>query len=306
MHRKTLVMGYGAAVGSAAFVGLFTVLNKWLLSEDVPSLTAGAWTYFAAGMALLPWAIRAGGVKFRKPKIAALWLLAGSLIGPSLYFVGLKLTSGVQGVLMINMEAVFTALLAFVVFKERLTRQAVWASLTIVAGGLLLSWPEHGASLLTGGALGNLLIAAGYLGWATENNLGRLLGEDIPPISLVCIKALMAGLCMGVLALLFGQPLGVGIRVIPGILASGALSLGLSLALFYSAMQYIGAGRAGLISSTSAFWGIVAALLLLGETITSRVAWGGLLMLVGMAGFAYDSIGAEGSTVKLEEVGMDG
>ena len=43
------------------------------------------------------------------------WLLAGSVVGPSLYFLGLKLTSGVQGILLINLEAVFTATLRGVV-----------------------------------------------------------------------------------------------------------------------------------------------------------------------------------------------
>ncbi|MBX6378087.1 MAG: hypothetical protein IRY95_06000, partial [Clostridia bacterium] len=54
--------GYAAALASAALVGLFTVVNKWLLSEAVPPLTAGAWTYLAAGAALLPSALRAGGL----------------------------------------------------------------------------------------------------------------------------------------------------------------------------------------------------------------------------------------------------
>jgi len=287
--RGRFVSGYGAALASAALVGLFTVLNKWLLVEQVPALTAGAWTYFAAGLASLPWAIRAGGLHLRRPLILALWLLAGSVVGPSLYFVGLKLTSGVQGVLMINMEAVFTALLAFVLFKEHLTVTTVGASVAVLAGGLWLSWPESGASLLAGNGLGNLLIALGYLGWGTENNLGRLLGEEIPAVTLVSLKALLAGVVMGSLALAFGQPLAVPIRVVPGIVASGAFSLGLSLAFFYVAMRHIGAGRTGLISSTSSFWGVLGAVLLLSESLTTRVLSGGLLMVVGLVVFAWES-----------------
>ncbi|HWI60906.1 MAG TPA: DMT family transporter [Symbiobacteriaceae bacterium] len=287
--RTKWFLGYGAALGSAALVGLFTVLNKWLLDEQVPALTAGAWTYFAAGLALLPWALRARGLHFRRPVILGLWLLAGSVFGPSLYFLGLKLTSGVQGVLMINMEAVFTALLAFAIFRERLTVTTAGASLAILGGGLWLSWPESGASLLAGNALGNLLIALGYMGWGTENNLGRLLGEDIPAVTLVSLKALMAGVVMGGLALAFGQPLAVPLRVVPGIVASGAFSLGLSLAFFYLAMKQIGAGRTGLISSTSAFWGVIGAVLLLSERLTLQVIGGGLLMVVGLALFAWEN-----------------
>lgn len=289
--------GYGAALASAALVGLFTVLNKWLLVEQVPALTAGAWTYLAAGLALLPWAIRAGGLRSKRPLIMLLWLLAGSVFGPSLYFLGLKLTSGVQGVLMINMEAVFTALLAFVIFREHLTLATLSASVAIVAGGLWLSWPESGASLLAGDGLGNLLIALGYLGWGTENNLGRLLGEEIPAVTLVSLKALLAGVVMGGLALAFGQPLLVPFRVVPGIVASGAFSLGLSLAFFYIAMKQIGAGRTGLISSTSTFWGVLGALLLLGESLTAKVLGGGLLMVVGLGLFAWESTRQNRSTL---------
>lgn len=288
MHGRFL-LGYGAALGSAALVGLFTVLNKWLLVEQVPALTAGAWTYFAAGLALLPWAVRAGGLHFRRPLVLGGWLLAGSVFGPSLYFLGLKLTSGVQGVLMINMEAVFTAFLAFVIFRERLTLSTIAASLAVLAGGIWLSWPSSGASLLAGSALGNLLIALGYLGWGTENNLGRLLGEEIPAVTLVSLKALLAGVVMGILALAFGQPLLVPWRVVPGIVASGAFSLGLSLAFFYIAMRHIGAGRTGLISSTSTFWGVVGALVLLGESLSTKVVTGGLFMVAGLALFAWET-----------------
>lgn len=286
MNRRFFV-GYGAALLSAALVGLFTVLNKWLLVESVPALTAGAWTYLAASLALLPWAIRAGGLRFKRPLIAVGWLLAGSVFGPSLYFIGLQLTSGVEGVLLINTEAVFTALLAFLLFKEKLTGKTFWASLLILLGAVWVSW--SGSSLLSHNTLGDFLIVLGYLGWATENNLGRLLGEDVPAVTLVCLKALVAGVFMGILALTFGESLLIPWRVVPGIFASGAVSLGLSLALFYSAMRYIGAGRTGLISSTSTLWGIVGAIMLLNEGLTMRVIGGGLLMLVGIGIFAWEA-----------------
>ncbi len=280
---KRFLWGNGAALASAALVGIFTVLNKWLLVAQVPPLTAGAWTYAAAGVALSPWALRARGLRFNKPVIAVLWLLAGSVAGPSLYFIGLSMTTGVEGVLLVNTEAVFTALLAFVFFKESVNRTTVWASLAILAGAVWLS--SSGGRLLSTNGLGNLLIALGYLGWATENNLGRILGEDVPATTLVCLKALVAGVVMALLAALFGEPIGVPWRVVPGIVASGGLSLGASLALFYVAMRYIGAGRTGLISSTSTLWGVIGAIFLLGESLTLPVVGGGLLMLAGVAVF---------------------
>jgi drug/metabolite transporter (DMT)-like permease len=240
----------------------------------------------AAGLALLPWAIRARGMNFKRPLITIGWLLAGAVFGPSLYFIGLRLTSGAEGVLLINTEAVFTALLAFVFFKEKFTKGTIWASILIIVGAVWMSWA--GNSLLSNNSLGNLLIAIGYVGWATENNLGRLLGENVPTITLVCIKAFVAGIVMGALSLTFGESLVVPWRVVPGIFASGAVSLGLSLALFYSAMRHIGAGRTGLVSSTSTLWGVLGAIILLGEALTFRVVGGGFFMLIGVAIFAWE------------------
>lgn len=70
----------------------------------------------------------------------------------------------------------------------------------------------------------------------------------------------------------------------------GALSLGLSLALFYVAMRHIGAGRTDLLSSTSVLWGVVGSVALLGESLTGRVVGRGLLMLVSLTGFARESV----------------
>ena len=288
-----LPLGYLAALTSAVFVGLFTVLNKWLLKEDVPSFTAAAWTYAAAGIALAPWAIAQRGFNLQKPWTITGWLLAGSVIGPGMYFLGLKLTSGVQGVLMINLEAVFTALLAFLIFKEKVTAIAVLGGLAILSGGICVAWPESSRKLLAGHTLGDLLMAMGYLGWATENNLGRLLGEGIPAPTLVCIKALAAGIAMASIAMVVGQPLAISWHVIPGVFASGALSLGLSLALFYIAMRSIGAGRTGLIFSTSTLWGVVAAIFLLHEALGRKIIIGGILMVLGLICLAKDSLAKE-------------
>jgi drug/metabolite transporter (DMT)-like permease len=287
MTRST--WGYAAALGSAAFVGLFTVVNKWLLTEHMPPLTAAAWTYFAAGVALAPWAIRAGGFRLSRPWVVAGWILAGSIVGPSLYFVGLDRTSGVEGVLLINTEAIFTALLAFAFFREPTSVITFLCGGFVLIGAVWLSWPSGNGELIAGQSLGAALIALGYVGWATENNLGRLLGTDIPAVTLVCMKALAAAFSMAALAAVFGQSLAISWSVVPGIIVSGAVSLGLSLALFYAAMQRIGAGRTGLISSTSALWGVASAILLLHESLDAKTILAGTLMLAGVIGFGWES-----------------
>ena len=177
-------LGYLAALGSAALVGLFTVLNKWLLNEAVPPLSAGAWTYFAAGLALLPWAIRYRGLNFKRPWIMAGWLLAGSLVGPCFYFWGLKLTSGFQGVLLINLEAIFTAFVAFVIFREPLSLTTFAAGVAVLVGGVWVSWPTASDKLLGDHTLGNLLIALGYIGWPRRTTWGGCSARRSQPLLL--------------------------------------------------------------------------------------------------------------------------
>jgi drug/metabolite transporter (DMT)-like permease len=297
--------GYAAALGSAAFVGLFTVVNKWLLTERMPPLTAAAWTYFAAAVALAPWAIRAGGLRMTRPLVVTGWILAGSVVGPSLYFVGLDRTSGVEGVLLINTEAIFTALLAFAFFREPTSIITFLSGGLVLVGAVWLSWPAGDDEVIAGQSVGAVLIAVGYLGWATENNLGRLLGTDIPAVTLVCFKALVAAVSMAALAIVFGQPLAISWSVVPGIVVGGAVSLGLSLSLFYAAMQRIGAGRTGLISSTSALWGVASAILLLHESLDAKTIFASTLMLAGVIGLGWESSKTEPTVASNERCSKD-
>lgn len=68
--------------------------------------------------------------------------------------------------------------------------------MVIIVGAVVISIPTSGLGSHVW--LGNLLIGLGYAAWATENNLGRLLSEDTPAVTLVCLKALVAGMIMGI------------------------------------------------------------------------------------------------------------
>jgi drug/metabolite transporter (DMT)-like permease len=54
-------------------------------------------------------------------------------------------------------------------------------------------------------------------------------------------------------------------------------------------MRQIGAGRTGLIASTSTLWGVMASLMFLHERLNVQIVVGGLLMLFGLAGFGWES-----------------
>src|SRR3546814_19984930 len=105
--------------------------------------------------------------------------------------MGLGHTSASQASLLLNLEAVLTAVLAWVVFHENADRRIVIGMMFIVAGGLLLAWPQRGAAV--GSVLGNLAVATACLCWALDNNLTRNVSAS-DAVFIAGIKGLVAGI----------------------------------------------------------------------------------------------------------------
>ncbi len=122
------------------------------------------------------------------------WLLgaifAGGVAGPALLMTGLTHTGAAPASLLLNVEGVFTALIAWIVFKENADLQIVLGMVAIVAGGVLLSWQPDAASL----APSALLIVAACACWAIDNNLTRHVSSN-DAVLIACLKGLVAGTC---------------------------------------------------------------------------------------------------------------
>jgi drug/metabolite transporter (DMT)-like permease len=148
--------GPAFALIAAALFGLSTPLAKLLLGQLEPILLA-ALLYLGSGIGLAAWSILRRAIGGDKPREADLkridlpWLgsaiISGGIIGPVLLLVGLRLTPASSASLLLNLEGVFTAALAWFVFKENFDRRIALGMVAIVAGGVLLSWagrPEIG------------------------------------------------------------------------------------------------------------------------------------------------------------------
>jgi drug/metabolite transporter (DMT)-like permease len=81
--------------------------------------------------------------------------------------LGLQTTPAATGSLLLNLEGVFTALIAWIVFRENVDVQVFLGMAAIVAGGVALSWQPGAAGLPPG----TLLLAGACACWAVDNNL---------------------------------------------------------------------------------------------------------------------------------------
>lgn len=143
-------------------------------------------------------------------------ILSGGVLGPVLLMLGLVRTPAASASLLLNLEGVFTALLAWFVFKENFDRRIALGMALIVAGGVLLSWPEEtGASV----SLWTLAIVGACLAWAIDNNLTRKISAG-DPVQIAGLKGLVAGLVNIGIALALGYTFpGTAITVAAGVYA---------------------------------------------------------------------------------------
>jgi drug/metabolite transporter (DMT)-like permease len=187
---------------------------------------------------------------------------------PLALMFGLTRTSGATASLLLNLEAVFTAMIAWVVFKENADRRIVLGMLAIVAGGVVLSWSARYAA--TNDWLGPLAIVLACLCWAIDNNLTRRISAS-DALFVAGAKGAMAGSVNVGLAFALGASLPAG-PVLLGTLAVGLLGYGVSLVLFVLALRGLGTARTGAYFSTAPFIGAAVSLALLGES-TSTAFW---------------------------------
>jgi drug/metabolite transporter (DMT)-like permease len=202
---------------------------------------------------------------------------AGGILGPLLLMFGLTRTDAATASLLLTLEGVATALMAWFIFHENFNRRIAIGMASLVAGAALLSW--SGAPRLDSIA-GPLAIAGACVSWGLDNNLTRKVSLA-DPLQIAMLKGLIAG----PFNLILGLSISHQIPTFSGILFTGVvgfLGYGVSLALFVVALRGLGTARTGAYFSTAPFIGSAAAVVLLGEPITAQLLLAAALMALGV------------------------
>ncbi|GAA4016136.1 DMT family transporter [Actimicrobium antarcticum] len=271
--------GIAAALGAALLFGAATPAAKWLLGSVGPWMLAGL-LYLGSGLGLMLWRQLVRAPRVHLPAAERRWfagaILAGGVIGPALLMLGLTRLPGATVSLMLNAEAVFTALLAWCVFRENVDRRIAFGMVAILAGALLLSW-----SGTTG--LPDLWPALAVLGaclaWGIDNNLTRKVSlTDATWIA--GVKGLVAGPVNLCIAFGLGASL-PAVSVSAAAMLLGLLAYGVSLSWFVVALRHLGSARTGAYFSVAPFFGALLAVLG-GEAVTPVLLVASVLMAIGV------------------------
>ena len=276
--------GVTQALLAAVLFGASTPVAKALLVDTSPQVLAGL-LYLGSGIGLgALWLMRrARGFIPDAPltRQDLPWLagavLFGGVLAPLALMAGLGRTPASASSLLLNLEGVFTALIAWIVFAENVDRRIAMGMFAIVAGGALLSWQGR---LAWGGAVGPLLVVAACAGWAIDNNLTQKVSAS-DPVQIAALKGAVAGVVNLVIGLALAGSL-PGAARLAGAMTLGLLSYGVSLVLYVTAMRSLGTARTGAYFSLAPFVGAAGGLLFWHDPVSPLFFAAAALMALGL------------------------
>jgi drug/metabolite transporter (DMT)-like permease len=268
------------ALLAAALFGLSTPLVQHF-GAGLGAFTTAALLY--AGAAAVAWLLRQPSpreARLRRGDARRLLGMAatGAVIGPVALAWGLQRTSGSSASLMLTLEAVFTAVLAWRWYGETLDRRVVAAALLLLAGGVALVLDQGRAGQVQ--LLGLLAVLAATVAWGVDNTLSRGVA-DRDPGQVVLAKSLLGATATLLVAVGTGEPVPGGPAAV-ALLAIGATGYGLSLRFYLLAQRAFGAGRTGSVFAFAPFIGALAAFALGDRSASWLMLLGGGLMACGV------------------------
>ena len=277
--------GLFAGLIAAAIWGGMYVVSKVVL-DVVPPFTLLASRLVLGALALWPFVVRGGGLRFSRKQWGQVLGVGFVGYGISLgfQFVGTKLSTAANGALVTSATPAFVLLFAALILGERATPKRLLA-LGIATAGVIIVIDPRTARLSPDLFWGNLSLVAAALTWALYSVLIRKVtrGLAVLPVSLVCF---LGGLPLTVPAsFLELQTIGLG-QITPGailgILYIGVISTALAMFLWNSAFARLEAGVASLTFFAQPVVGAGLGVSLLGEQLTAMFLLGGLLIGIGL------------------------
>jgi drug/metabolite transporter (DMT)-like permease len=273
------------ALAASVLFGISTPAAKLLLGTADSFVIAGL-LYAGSGLGL--GMLRAVATRHRTPREESLkrgdvpWLAGaitfGGVIGPILLMVGLARTQAATASLLLTVEGVATALIAWFAFDENFDRRIFGGMVCIVGGAMVLVW--RGDQISLSNIAGPLAIIAACIAWGIDNNLTRKVALA-DPVEIAMLKGLVAAPVTLTLAFLSGAELPpLPTAALAAVV--GFFGYGVSLVLFVLALRHLGTARTGAYFSTAPFIGAIAAIPLLGEAPSPQLVIAGALMGTGI------------------------
>lgn len=265
--QREMKGGIFCAVLAAVLYAVNAPFSKQLLHSLPPTLTAGfLYLGAGAGMALIAVIRRIRKTAGRESKLTraelpyTVAMIVLDIAAPVCLMFGLRSTPAASAALLNNFEIVATALIAWVVFRERI-RVRLWLGILCVTAACALLSLENLQGMHF--SKGSLLVLLAAVCWGLENNCTRKL-SDKDPMEIVLLKGLFSGAGSLITGLCIGERVALWSDV-PAALALGFVAYGLSIFFYVYAQRKLGAARTSTFYALAPFVSVFLSLALFRE-----------------------------------------
>ena len=266
--------------------GLYAINSPFskLLLEYVPSTLMAGILYIGAGLCMCVIALirKVRKTERTEEKITTadlpytLAMIVLDIAAPIFLLLGLSLTTAANASLLNNFEIVATAIIALMIFKEKISPRLWLGILFVTLSCALLSFEDISSLKFS---YGSLFIILACVCWGIENNCTRRLSSK-DPLEIVLLKGIFSGFGSLVIGLCLGEKI-THIWSIFAVLLVGVVAYGLSIFLYVYAQRMLGAARTSAYYAIAPFIGTFLSLVIFMDVpkYTYFIALG--LMIIG-------------------------
>ena len=287
---KKVMWGSIAALISTIFIASYSTFTKILLGHfSTYSLAAIAQIFSVITMAFFFGAFP----EFKKLKTLpykVIWGLIAvgilsAVIQPLFLFTGLLKTSAINGALISRTQMVMVSLISALWLRERVTPPQIAGTVVMLGGAYFIA--THGLTESLAWGSGDLLLfAAAFFGALSTAVFKRFATEVSPQLVVLRRNTLGILLNLSIVPFIFQfrhdfNPI-FDVKVLAVLTVFSLTVIVGAQSLWYKAVEVIPANRASNIGMTSPIFGVLFAMGILGEKLTSYHMIGGVLILIGL------------------------
>ena len=262
--KKAATTGILLAILAAALYAINSPFSKLLL-DYMPSTLMAGFLYIGAGLGMGVIALirKVKKTERTEEKITkadlpyTLAMIFLDIAAPIFLLLGLSYTTAANASLLNNFEIVATAMIALMIFKERISPRLWIGILFVTASCVLLSFEDISSLTFS---IGSLFILLACVCWGIENNCTRKLSEK-DPLEIVLLKGIFSGLGSVIIGLCLGERIEV-LWSIFAVLGVGFVEYGLSIFFYVYAQRMLGAARTSAYYAVAPFIGTLLSLLI--------------------------------------------
>lgn len=279
------------AIIAALLYAINIPFSKLLLSNISPTMMA-SYLYLGAGIGVACLFLltkkhdKSSYSKYTKKDMPfVIGMIILDIAAPILLMLGILDTSSSNASLLNNFEIVCTSIIAFIIFKEVISKKMCFAIILITLSSFLLSFEDITNFKLS---LGSVFVLLATVCWGFENNCTRNLSSK-NTYSVVTIKGIFSGLGSLIVALILKESF-PDITYILLAMLLGFIAYGLSIFFYIKAQGIIGASKTSAYYSLAPFIGAFLSFLFFKEKLEWSYFLGLSIMVIGTTIVVIDTL----------------